>query len=723
MPPPSPGAGSRFSVYLVYLVVAPFLAPLAWAGVFAVVFYPIHAQLATRWGPGRAAAATTFAITAILIVPMVVVAGAFVREGIDATARLQAGLVQGMASLERAWEAIEQRLPASLHIDLTSLAVEGVRNAAGFLVAQSGSLVRNVAGFAVDLALALFATFFLLRDSPAIMRVIRRLMPMDEPSREATLARTRELISVGVVSAGIVASVQGFLGGLVFALLGIQSAVFWGVVMGLCCLLPFGAWVVWLPASIVLAVGGSVGRAILLAALGFGNRQRGRQRHQTDAAERAGADERPGDLPEPARRHRGLRHARRSARSGAGGDGTRIAVRLRGLTGRSPMSEPGYTAARAVTPRSAGALRASHREDCSVRCRAGEEARSCPTPTSIEAIIDAAFWASLRREEGYVPKISLALLSPDQAIHPLLFERPLPLSPRALVAGGAGGRAARHPPRRLAASEGELRVWGTTRDRFRRSASCWKSPRPGLLVVKHHRGDGGKFVNVAVLEGDQIKMIDEQRVEPARLSGPADVAARLRRASLVGRLGQRAGPARGLDARARTRRHRCWWCPPSTTAGASRSSSRFRTRSRRRSTTLADLLRRRRPQEQWRTASGRTSSNDAVQAVAGLTAVDGATVLTDRYELLAFGAKITRRKGSPAGRAGRPSPSRSRAARPPSCIRSQLGGTRHLSAAQFVHDQRDAVALVASQDGRFTVFAWSPCEECVHAHRVETLLL
>jgi hypothetical protein len=52
-----------------------------------------------------------------------------------------------------------------------------------------------------------------------------------------------------------------------------------------------------------------------------------------------------------------------------------------------------------------------------------------------------------------------------------------------------------------------------------------------------------------------------------------------------------------------------------------------------------------------------------------------------------------------------------------------LGGTRHLAAAQFVFDQRNAVALVASQDGRFTVFIWSPCEERVHAHRVESLLL
>jgi hypothetical protein len=54
---------------------------------------------------------------------------------------------------------------------------------------------------------------------------------------------------------------------------------------------------------------------------------------------------------------------------------------------------------------------------------------------------------------------------------------------------------------------------------------------------------------------------------------------------------------------------------------------------------------------------------------------------------------------------------------------TELGGTRHLSAAQFVHDQRDSVALVASQDGHFTVFAWSPCESMVHAHRVESLLL
>jgi hypothetical protein len=112
----------------------------------------------------------------------------------------------------------------------------------------------------------------------------------------------------------------------------------------------------------------------------------------------------------------------------------------------------------------------------------------------------------------------------------------------------------------------------------------------------------------------------------------------------------------------------------------------------------------------------------AVDAVAGLTAVDGATVITDQYELLAFGAKIVRRKG--CGQVSLVSSTEpilgtvATVAEP-----GQLGGTRHLSAAQFAHDQRDAIAMVASQDGRFTVFGWSDAEGIVNANRIETLLL
>src|SRR5579872_3436703 len=119
----------------------------------------------------------------------------------------------------------------------------------------------------------------------------------------------------------------------------------------------------------------------------------------------------------------------------------------------------------------------------------------------------------------------------------------------------------------------------------------------------------------------------------------------------------------------------------------------------------------------WEDALGR-----AVDGLAGLTAVDGATLITADYEVLAFGAKIIRRKGSSqVGRVLATEPVEG--ATPELAEPAHFGGTRHLSAAQFVHDQRDAIALVASQDGRFTVFAWSPKEEMVQAHRIDALLL
>jgi hypothetical protein len=120
---------------------------------------------------------------------------------------------------------------------------------------------------------------------------------------------------------------------------------------------------------------------------------------------------------------------------------------------------------------------------------------------------------------------------------------------------------------------------------------------------------------------------------------------------------------------------------------------------------------------QWEGAMRRV-----VDTIGGTTAVDGATIINDRYEVLAFGAKIRRREGTaPVDKWIITEPVVGNL--PVVVHPTEHGGTRHLSAAQFVYDQRDALALVASQDGRFTVFAWSPCEEMVHAHRVESLLM
>jgi hypothetical protein len=351
--------------------------------------------------------------------------------------------------------------------------------------------------------------------------------------------------------------------------------------------------------------------------------------------------------------------------------------------------------------------------------RAGSAVRVAEAPTvdAIEAIIDAAFWASLRREEGYVPKISLALLAPQHASRPLLFERPLPLLTSALVRVAP---AVERPGVHLGVwkEDGEMRVWGTTRT-VPSFSFVLEVAAPGLLVVKHHRGETGKYVNVAVLEGDQIKIIDESASSlpdcPALLSSLlgfdtpkswgthsinilVEMAVSMRR---HGRGGTLLVVSRSSDV----------WHESIVRPVPYAVSPAF--------SELADLARH--PVDD-RKRRWQDALTDAIDLMAGLTAVDGATVITEQYDLLAFGAKITRRSAHPLVE-------QVMATEPieggvPVVVHpSRLGGTRHLSAAQFIQDQQNGLALVASQDGRFTVFAWSPCENMVHAHRVETLLL
>src|SRR6266699_6486110 len=84
------------------------------------------------------------------------------------------------------------------------------------------------------------------------------------------------------------------------------------------------------------------------------------------------------------------------------------------------MSDSAYPAARAVA---AQIQLHFSRQLVEERERGTQELASVPDDAAIEAMIDAAFWASLRRQEHYPPKLSLAFLSPEQSGLPLTFER------------------------------------------------------------------------------------------------------------------------------------------------------------------------------------------------------------------------------------------------------------------------------------------------------------
>src|ERR1035438_7942068 len=265
-----------------------------------------------------------------------------------------------------------------------------------------------------------------------------------------------------------------------------------------------------------------------------------------------------------------------------------------------------------------------------------------PAAAAIEAIIEAAFWASLRREEGYTPRISLAFVAPEMVEWPLMFERRLPLAAQPLTRLAP---AVERPGIHLGVwRDGEqYYVWGATRNL---PASCLvlEVVAPGLLVVKHSRGDESeKFVNVAVLQGDEIKMIDEQS---ARLPDCPDLLT-----SLLGFDIQHASSGSvsvlihlAVSMRAHGRGGSLLVVPSKTELWRESVMQPILYALVPPFSALAELVQNRAgedPDRRWLDALRR-----AVEGVAGLTAVDGATVITDQYEVLAFGAKIVRRGGS-----------------------------------------------------------------------------
>jgi hypothetical protein len=377
------------------------------------------------------------------------------------------------------------------------------------------------------------------------------------------------------------------------------------------------------------------------------------------------------------------------------------------------LSYPAYPAARASAPR----VQAYLERHLELARRHGVVSMAPePDAEAIEAITDAAFWASLRREEGRSPKISLAFLPASGTTEPLLFERSLPLSAAGL---SKLAPAVERPGIHLGVWRdrgGEFRVWGTT-DKLPPLCFVVEVVTSGLLIVKHRGESFGKFVNVAVLEGEQIKfvpeMVDHEPEGPGLMASalgidlPPSLASTshiLIRLSASMRAHGRGGALIVVP------RSNSTWDESVVQPVLYAVTPPF--------TELAALVR----DEDGGGDEWQLDVRRAVDRLAGLTAVDGATVIDEQYQLLAFGTKIMRRRGSPQVERVLLTETVEGSARVPGAP-YQLGGTRHLSAAQFVHDQRDATVLVASQDGRFTVVRWSVPEEMVRAHRIEALLM
>ena len=120
-------------------------------------------------------------------------------------------------------------------------------------------IVVRIPNMIVGVALALFISFFLFKDGKKIINGIVVMIPLHKKYSTKLIEKFGQVTYSVVYAHIIVAIAQGALGAIGFYIFGIDSAIFWGVVMAIFALLPLiGPAIIWIPASIFIIINGII---------------------------------------------------------------------------------------------------------------------------------------------------------------------------------------------------------------------------------------------------------------------------------------------------------------------------------------------------------------------------------------------------------------------------------------------------------------------------------
>ncbi len=263
---------ARLAITLVFIAItlwitAPFLSALTWALVMAVVFARPHRFIETWFRPSLAAGVSVLVVALIVVAPLLLVSERLINEAIVGAGYIQEEIAKG--NWRKFLDAHPWLQTLNAWID-AQVDLQGVlQRVASTLTNASATVIRQSTGQILTIMLAFYLLFFFLRDRVAGLEMLRRLSPFSDVETGKLVVRVRNTISAIIYGTLAVAALQGALGGLMFWWLDFPSPAFWSLIMGLLAIVPvLGTFVVWIPASIYLAIEGRWADAAILAAWG-----------------------------------------------------------------------------------------------------------------------------------------------------------------------------------------------------------------------------------------------------------------------------------------------------------------------------------------------------------------------------------------------------------------------------------------------------------------------
>lgn len=253
---------------VIFLILRPFLPALVWSLTLAVMLAPAERRLRKRVrSPGLSVTIMLLLAGVAIVIPAMTVSAALMREvlsGADAFRTLISA--KGLADLGHRYPDMAALLERLGHWLYFPQSME-------YLTAQlgrwTGQFVQGSATSLINFLVTFYFLFYLLRDRARALAALERMMPLSREELAGLIGKTTQTVFASVYGTVAVAALQGLLGGTMFWILGLPSPVFWGIIMGLLAIVPFlGAFVIWVPAAIALALSGHWGAAIMLAGWG-----------------------------------------------------------------------------------------------------------------------------------------------------------------------------------------------------------------------------------------------------------------------------------------------------------------------------------------------------------------------------------------------------------------------------------------------------------------------
>lgn len=261
------GIATALSLAVCVLLLLPFLPAVTWSITLAIVIQPVYRRWAFPQYPGTSAAIAVFAVTFLIVAPLLTLGFQAANEATKALQELRG------EELIAKWQLLLNTHPSVAKAMIWLQHQFNIKQQVQRLAESLGDALPAFIGgsllIIMQLLITLFVLFFLLRDRLQIVQWLRAHSPLTAQETGFIFKKVEDCLQATVVGHMLTCLLQGILGGVMMGVLGVPFAVLWGALMALLALIPtLGAPVVWVPAAVMLILQGSLVKGLILVVWG-----------------------------------------------------------------------------------------------------------------------------------------------------------------------------------------------------------------------------------------------------------------------------------------------------------------------------------------------------------------------------------------------------------------------------------------------------------------------